>query len=140
MPDTAPAPTTERPPQYPQPTTPQYVPPFQQQQQEAPPNGVVPSVLRESGGLLRVMGGVPLQTLMLLGLLGVVGALVYGVVWVHPQSQREMQNEWIRSNEDQREMDRSMYREERSKAREQNKAVLDGIGRLERAIDRWEKK
>ena len=135
MPDTAPAPavTDVR-----APNVPSYPPAFTQQ--EPPPNGVLGSALRESGGLLRVLKDVPASTLTLLGLLGVVGALVYGVIWVHPQTQREMMNEWIRSSEDQNEMNRAMYREERTKSREQNKAILDGVVRLEKAIDRWEKK
>lgn len=107
-------------------------------QPEAAPNGLAPSLVREGRGVLTVLKDFPASTLTLLGLLGVVGALVYGVVWVHPQTQREMQNEWIRSNEDQQEMNRSMYREERAKAREQTKRLEDGIGRLEKAIEKWE--
>lgn len=112
--------------------------------QEQPPRDVVGSTLRETGGLVKTLGGVPPSVLAMIALVGMSGVLLYGFVFVVPQLQKELTSELNRSNEDQRELDRAMYREEgernRKAAKERETKLSEGIARIEAAVSKWEKK
>lgn len=154
MPETAqPAPSDAR-----QPQQPQYPYPYHQENdREAPPVGLIPSAMREGGGLIKVLSGMPPMALAVIALAGMSGVLLYGFVFVVPQLQKELITELNRSGEDQRELDRAMYREEGEKnrraARERDKSLNDSVlkietavvevktavGRVESAVNKWEK-
>lgn len=151
MPDTAPPAQTDAR----QPSPPQYPYPYQQ---EPPPTGLAASVMRESGGLLKIANTVSPVLLALLALVGMCGVLMYGLIFVAPAMQQEGIGQLNRSNEDQRELDRVMYREERDKDRRaeasrersreiRDKAMLDALAEVKTAVvevrgavSKWEKK
>lgn len=159
MPDTAPPapgslrPGSDVPPAYPYP-----YPPYQPPPQEPQPNGLVPSVMRESSGLLRTLNGLSPVLLAVLALVGMCGVLMYGLIFVAPQLHQEGISQITRSNEDQRELDRAMYREERERDRKaesgrersrevRDKAILDTLaeikvatGEVRVAVSKWERK
>lgn len=114
--------------------------------------------MRESSGLLKVANAVSPVLLALLALVGMCGVLMYGLIFVAPQMQQEGIGQINRSNEDQRELDRAMYREERDKDRRaeagrersreaRDKALLDTLAEIKvattevrAAVSKWEKK
>lgn len=157
MPDTAPA--VQQTTDAQRPNVPAYPYPYQQMpQQEAPPNGLVPSVLRESGGLLKKMNEVSPILLAILALVGMCGVCLYGLIFVMPQMHQDGVSQINRSNEDQRELDRAMWREESERNRRsatsqergrelRDKAMLDTLAEVKSAVvevktavSKWEKK
>lgn len=94
--------------------------------------------------MVKTLGGVPPSVLAMIALVGMSGVLLYGFVFVVPQLQKELTSELNRSNEDQRELDRAMYREEgernRKAAKERETKLSEGIARIEAAVSKWEKK
>lgn len=133
-------------------------PPYQAPPQEFQPNGMVPSVMRESGVLLKIANGVNPILIALLALVGMCGVLLYGLVFLAPQLHQEGISQINRSNEDQRELDRAMYREEAERNRKtessrergrdmRDKALLDTLAEVKvavtevrAAVSKWEKK